>query len=230
MSKFLKAINDQGKEFVNKLSTKLFEMTGTEQHITSAYHPQSNGLVERLNRTIKDSLIKSLADRSNWVECLPAVMFAYRTAKHESTRMTPFQIMYGRQAILPLEVQYNPTFHDQDTFESEETISSKIEMLLAIRERMFVKVASNIKNAQNVQKQQYDKRHRGSDFKVGDLVKQVNKIRKDRKGGRFTDRFDGPYIVARVLGKNRYKISNGKTVLAKLVNSSNLDHYNEPSP
>ena len=46
-------INDQGKEFVNEVSENLHDMTGTEQRITSAYHPQSNGLCEHQNRTSK---------------------------------------------------------------------------------------------------------------------------------------------------------------------------------
>ena len=51
-------IDDQGREFVNEVSKTLHQMTGVEQRVTSAYHPQANGLVERQNRTIKDSLIK----------------------------------------------------------------------------------------------------------------------------------------------------------------------------
>lgn len=51
-------ISDQGREFVNTLSDTLFKMTGTQQRITSPYHPQANGLVERLNRTLKTSLLK----------------------------------------------------------------------------------------------------------------------------------------------------------------------------
>lgn len=47
-------ISDQGREFVNKLSDELFNLTGTQQRVTSRYHPQANGLVERLNRTLKN--------------------------------------------------------------------------------------------------------------------------------------------------------------------------------
>ena len=53
-------INDQGREFVNEVSKVLHNMIGTEQPITLAYHPQSNGVCERQNRTIKDSLVKVL--------------------------------------------------------------------------------------------------------------------------------------------------------------------------
>ena len=53
-------INDQGREFVNEVSDELHRLTGVVQRITSAYHPQSNGLVERQNRTIKNSLVKIL--------------------------------------------------------------------------------------------------------------------------------------------------------------------------
>ena len=51
-------INDQGKEFVNKVSKDLQYIIGTEQRISSAHYPQSNGLCERQNRTIKDSLLE----------------------------------------------------------------------------------------------------------------------------------------------------------------------------
>ena len=57
-------INDQGREFVNQVSSTLHKMTGVEQRITSAYHPQSNGLCERQNRSIKDSLIKVLNEKA----------------------------------------------------------------------------------------------------------------------------------------------------------------------
>ena len=50
-------INDQGREFCNKVCDKLFELTGTKQRVTSAYHPQSNGLVERANHTIQGCLL-----------------------------------------------------------------------------------------------------------------------------------------------------------------------------
>ena len=51
-------INDEGREFVNQVCDELHKLTGAEQRVTSAYHPQSNGFVERQNRTIQNSLVK----------------------------------------------------------------------------------------------------------------------------------------------------------------------------
>lgn len=53
-------INDQCREFLNEVSKKLHRLTGTKQRITSAYHLQANGLVERQNKTIQGSLLKVL--------------------------------------------------------------------------------------------------------------------------------------------------------------------------
>ncbi|XP_029643293.1 uncharacterized protein LOC115217682 [Octopus sinensis] len=107
------------REFVNIVSADLHKLTGTQQHITNAYYPQANGFVEQQNHTIKYTFIKSLEDRSNWVECLSAVLFAYRTVKHSSTHFTPFQILYNRQVTLSVELQHNPTAKDRDSFGCE---------------------------------------------------------------------------------------------------------------
>ncbi|XP_065671909.1 retrovirus-related Pol polyprotein from transposon 412 isoform X2 [Hydra vulgaris] len=96
-------INDQGREFCNKVSENLFDLTGTCQRITSAYHPQANGLVERANRTIQGSMLKVLnGEQEKWPLSLDGILFAFRTTCHKSTGVTPFQIMYAREPVLPL--------------------------------------------------------------------------------------------------------------------------------
>ena len=72
-------INDQGREFGNEFADELCLMTGTQQRVTSAYHPQSNGLVERQNRTIKNALAKVLdqnPEQRPYV--IDGVLFAHR--------------------------------------------------------------------------------------------------------------------------------------------------------
>ena len=75
---------------------------GTEHRIASAYHPQTNGL----NQTVTKSLVKYInADHFDWDENLESVLFSYRTSVHATTKYTPFFLMYGREAVLPIQLQ-----------------------------------------------------------------------------------------------------------------------------
>ena len=91
-------ISDQGREFINSVNAELQQQLGTEHRISSAYHPQTNGLVEKLNSTVQSCLLKLCnTEQSNWDEYLESVLFAIRTAKHKSTGYAPFEVMYNRQ-------------------------------------------------------------------------------------------------------------------------------------
>lgn len=75
-------ISDQGREFVNKVNESLFQCFKTEDRASTAYHPQTNGLVERYNQTLQRSLVKLVnKEQHNWDEYIDGVLFAYRTAK-----------------------------------------------------------------------------------------------------------------------------------------------------
>lgn len=81
----------QGKEFCNQIMDRLEVLTGFKHRVTSAYHPQSNGLDERLNQTLKGSLQKLVNDmQDDWDNFVDNVLFAYRTSRQDSTKFTPF--------------------------------------------------------------------------------------------------------------------------------------------
>lgn len=101
-------ITDQGREFCNQLMDLLEELTGFKHRVTSAYHPQSNGLDERMNQTFKSKLQVLVNDKmDDWDEHLDNILFAYRSSRHDSTKCTPFLLMYGREARLPVELSGN---------------------------------------------------------------------------------------------------------------------------
>ena len=78
---------------------------GISRSVTSAYHPQTNGLAERTNQTLKNRVIKLSNDnQDNWPQLLDPVSFTIRTQKHGSTKCTPFELMFGRKSITPMEV------------------------------------------------------------------------------------------------------------------------------
>lgn len=75
-------ISDQGREFDNKVNESLFQCFKTEDRASTAYHPQTNGLVEWYNQTLQWSLVKLVnKEQHNWDEYIDGVLFAYRTAK-----------------------------------------------------------------------------------------------------------------------------------------------------
>ena len=90
-------ISDQGREFVNRVSQDLFALTKTKHRISTAYHPQTNGLVEQFNKTIQRALLKLVKkEQDDWDQYIDGVLFGYRTAVQKSTKKSPFEVMYLR--------------------------------------------------------------------------------------------------------------------------------------
>ena len=97
--------SDQGREFENGLMKSLCTLLGCVKTRTAPYHPESDGMVERFNRTCLMMLSMFVNDRrDNWHELLPVVMHAYQTSVHESTGYSPFRLMMGEQCSLPQDV------------------------------------------------------------------------------------------------------------------------------
>jgi hypothetical protein len=101
----MKIISDKGTHFHNKLISETCWLLGISQNLTTAYHPQTDGLTERFNQTLMDMLSKYVRDNSkDWDELIPYILFGYRTAIQESTRETPFYLMFRRDPVLPIDV------------------------------------------------------------------------------------------------------------------------------
>lgn len=91
---------DQGRDFESKLIKEICQLLGIEKIRTSPYHPQSDGQVERFNRTLLEMLSKVVnAEQRDWDRQSPNVMIAYRTSVNSSTGYTPAMLMLGRGQI-----------------------------------------------------------------------------------------------------------------------------------
>ena len=94
-------IHDRAAEFLADVLQETAHLMGITQLPTSGGHPQANGLVERFNRTLKQMLCKLVSNKGcNWDKLLGGVLFAYRTTPHQSTGVSPFYLLYGREANL----------------------------------------------------------------------------------------------------------------------------------
>jgi len=94
--------SDQGRNFESQLVTEFCNITGVYKTRTTAFHPRSDGLTERANRTIL-AMLRAAAhkDTKKWPSKLPTVLAAYRMTVHSTTRVTPNRAMLGREVLLP---------------------------------------------------------------------------------------------------------------------------------
>ena len=114
---------------MSKLLKEVYELMGMKKANTTAYHPQTDGLVERFNRTLLDMLAKTGEQSGkDWDACLPFVLFAYRATSHASTRESLFYLLYGRHPRLPTEAilcpSLEPTLVCTDDYITEMTMKS----------------------------------------------------------------------------------------------------------
>jgi len=98
-------VNDQGPEFESQRFAEFCDKFGAEKIRTSPYHPQTNGATERLHRTLNSMLGNVVADNQrDWDERLPAVMAAFRAAKHDSTGYSPNWLVFERENRMPIDI------------------------------------------------------------------------------------------------------------------------------
>ena len=76
-----------------------------EYHKSSPYHPQENEAIEAVNKNIKKILSKMTQTYRDWSDRLPYALWGYRTTVRTSTGATPFSLVYGSEAVLPVEVE-----------------------------------------------------------------------------------------------------------------------------
>ena len=97
---------DRGSHFLNEAIKELTKLFQINHWKTISYHPQTNGLAERVNQTLVRILRKTVMDsKRDWDSKLTAALWAYRTTYKVTTWMTPFALMYGVEAILPIEFE-----------------------------------------------------------------------------------------------------------------------------
>ncbi|KAL5541209.1 hypothetical protein UlMin_042682 [Ulmus minor] len=124
-------VSDNGTQFDSAGLKKLCLDLGIHKHFSSVAHPQSNGQVEAVNKTIKNNLERKLnGARGAWVDELPRVLWAYRTTCRTSTNETLFSMTYGTEAVVPTEIG-EPSFRVEqfDPESNVEGLSLNLDLL-----------------------------------------------------------------------------------------------------
>lgn len=200
-------ISDQGTHFVNKTIEVLCKEWKISQKLASAYHPQTNGLVERFNQTVKKVLAKLTRDRAkNWDTLLGGALFAIRTMANKSTRLEPFYVLYGRHAVSPRALDF-PDYPVKDISEASATRELERRIMIVIKkmEATWRLAGKGIQKAQEAMKRFHNEKYKvdTEGFKVG---QKVLLHVPNRRG--FEDYWKGPYEISEVLNNGSYRLKS----------------------
>ena len=195
--------SDMGAQFESLIIKEISKILCISKTHTTPYHPQCDGLVERLNRTILAMLATMVNDHGNsWEDHLPKVCFAYNTSTHTSTGYTPFYMMYGREAKIPADIVYGtPT-------EQPQTHSQYASNLHRSLEKAHSQARKKMNTAAQRQKSLYDKKVHGEPYKVDDFVWLLNPAAPKGKSRKLNCPWVGPFRVVKKLSDIVYHIQD----------------------
>jgi transposase InsO family protein len=219
-------ITDNGKEFDNKLMAQITHLLGIKHTTTSPYNPRANGLAENHMRILKDALAMYCQEtQDDWDTHLRGVTMAYNTTVNSQTGFTPYYMMYGREAILPMETW----MREYQTLKTSvimyvqnlaKALSTVWEMVAAKKPREYQRMLEAQRPVRHLKFHEYT---------VGDLVmissvpKQKLKswIEKEKRvvSAALQPRYSGPYPIVKTISPVIYIVKiNGIDRIVHAIN------------
>ena len=197
-------VSDQGTNFMSELMKQLCNCLNINKIRATPYHPQTSGLVERWNGSLKSMLRKFVHNEpKTWDEMLPYVLFAYREVPEASTGFSPFELIYGWPVRGPLSIV------KQSWLEDDPEDESLIQYVIDVRTKLAQCVEEahqNLKSAQGKMKHWYDANARGKSFNEGEEVLLL----LPTSSRSLEARWQGPYKITRKLSDYNYEVDTGR--------------------
>jgi Integrase zinc binding domain/Integrase core domain len=215
-------LSDRGSHFRNHVIDELMEEYKIKHIYSTPYHPATNGLVERFNRTLCESIAKTAISPQKWDENVSAVLFAYRTARQSTTKIEPFYLVYGRAAKFPLK---------RGLEIAETNLLTRLFTLVDELPVIRGQTQSRIKRQQLKQKEYHDRRIvKPIVYEIGNKVLLYEAAKQTSHTGKLDPKWKGPYYIHDLVYPGVYKLRtlDGK-VLRTPINGSLLKLYNERS-
>ena len=193
-------LTDNGPCFTAREFDDTIKKLGISHRYSAPYHQQTNGMVERWNRTLLVMLRPLLGKHpNNWDDYLQMACFAYRTTPHASTGKTPFSLVYGVEATFPQDA----LFHNATRMfsQNEEAYLSK---LVETMKDLWRQASERLELAQEIYKSQYDRRAKVRCFRTGALVLRMSRefLSTKHVPSKFHAYFDFLYRVVEDQGEN----------------------------
>jgi hypothetical protein len=194
-----KIVSDRGTQFTSKFWTSLQKAMGTKLDFSTAYHPQTDGQTERVNKVLEDLLrARVLTFDRSWESSLPYAEFSYNNSHQASIKMSPFEALYGQKCQTPL--MWSNV--GEKALEGPVFVKEAEEKVTLIRRRLL--------EAQSRQKSYADNRRRELRFEEGDFVylkvSPMRGVRRFQVKGKLAPRFVGPYPIIGRVGTAAYRL------------------------
>ncbi|UYV62591.1 hypothetical protein LAZ67_2001247 [Cordylochernes scorpioides] len=194
-------ISDRGSQFTSNLMKEVMKMCKVKHCFTTSYHPQTNGLTERLNRTLINMISMYVnTDQKNWDKILPFITHAYNTTIQETTGYSPFFLLFGREPMSLLDDENIPTDSNMDDY--DEYIENYLDKIARTRQV----VINNTEKTQERMKRNYDNKHNEKIYEPGHLVAVWTPVRKIGKCEKLLRKYFGPYRILKKLSNVNYLI------------------------
>ena len=216
---------DKGTNFESELFRKVCDLLGIDKTRTTSYRPQSNGAVERYNRTLAAMLTMYCEKQQNtWDEYLQQVMMAYRSSVHKSTSKTPNSMVFGREIVLPLQaVISTPVDEDPDqSLTDTDQYISKLKNKLQENHEIARKC---LKKSAIYQKRHYDLKAKKRSFVPGQAVWAYEPLRKVGVCTKLTSPWKGPYIIEKKIDDVTYRVKRSIRQPSRIYHIDKLALY-----
>ena len=218
--------SDQGRNFESKLFEQLMQLLEMDKTRTTPFHPQSNAVIERMNKTLQNMLAKCInEEQSNWSQQLPYVMMAYRSSVHESTGYTPQFLVFGQELSLPLDCMY-PKPQENHTGDIHEFVHNKQQAF----QRAFELVRRNLNEKQKRRNAIYNKKVHGPTYKEGQKVLLYHPAVAVGTTSKFASPWKGPYNIEKCLNDVTFRIKEENSTKQQIVHYDRLKPFFEPPP
>jgi len=208
---------DRGRQFISNLMKEHAEKSKYKICYTAKYHPQSNGITERTNKTLKSILKKYIEpNQTDWDVKLLAAVFAYNITRHEATQFCPFYLLYGHEARIPADIEF-PVWPDEP--------ASAVEFKEAARNSSRLAAVENSSRMHYGNKERYDKNRTDPIFRSGQKAWRVQPVRKKGYTQAFLPQITGPYEILEQTGPVNFKIkliSKNKNSKVFIVHANDL--------
>ena len=218
----LEILSDLGRNYESDIFKELCAMLNVRKIRTSIRRPQTNGIVERFNKTLIRMIRAFLKDeQSDWDLHLGCITSAYRSTPHETTRYTPNMLMLGREIRLPSEV----TVRTPNNHETLESYGSYVTSLRSKIAKAHEITREHLKTGMQRQKEHYDTKCTGHKYSPGDIVWYLSEMRTEGSCPKLQPQFSGPYIILKCYNNIDFCIQVTKEGKQRVIHFNKLKPY-----